>query len=143
MKEIPDAKIQAWARLIRAQRVLLERVEQRLKDAGMPPLAWYDVLLELDRGNEGLRQYEIGERILLSKHNLSRLLDRMEKEGMLQRRPCPEDGRGSVVSITAEGRKLRRRMWPEYAAAIDEVFAGKITAAQAGEFSNTLQRLLD
>lgn len=143
MNEIPGIKVQAWARLIRAQRVLLERVEQRLKEAGLPPLAWYDVLLELDREKDGLRQFELGERMLLSKHNLSRLLDRMQKQGLLRRLACVEDGRGSVIEITPAGKKQRAAMWPIYAKAIDEVFAARLGSSEAREFSNTLKKLLD
>ena len=75
----------AWVLLVRAQQILLGRVETRLKEAGLPPLSWYDVLLELGRDPESdLRQYEIGERVLLNKHNLSRLIDRLESDGLRQ-----------------------------------------------------------
>lgn len=143
MSEISNAALTAWARLLRVQRQALEKVELRLKAAGFPPLNWYDVLLELDRSKTGLRQYEIGERMLLSKHNLSRLLDRLEKKQLVRRKPCPEDGRGSVIEITATGRQLREQMWPIYAEAIDAAFASRISENQASVLSNTLERLLD
>ena len=47
--KLADITVTAWARLIRAQQAMLERVEADLKTAGLPPLAWYDVLLELNR----------------------------------------------------------------------------------------------
>lgn len=143
MKTPSDIKQQAWVRLIRVQRGLLEQVEQKIKSAGMPPLIWYDVLLELERSEKGLRQFELGENMLLSKHNLSRLLDRMEKKKLIKRAACPEDGRGSITRITAAGRQLRKSMWPQYAKAMDEVFASRLTDSQAREFSNTLEKLLD
>ena len=56
----------AWARLMKAQRVALARVEAGLKRAGLPPLAWYDVLLELERaGKAGLRPFELERALLL------------------------------------------------------------------------------
>ncbi len=120
MEPKPDAiTLTAWARLVRTQQVLLERVEADLKQASLPPLRWYDVLLELRRaGAGGLRQFEIGAAVLLNKHNLSRLLDRLEAEGLLQRHVCEEDGRGARVRITAAGRDLLKRMWPVYGGAI-------------------------
>lgn len=133
----------AWVRLIRAQRALLEKVEKELKAAGFPPLIWYDVLWELERSQSGLRQYELGEAMLLSKHNLSRLLDRMQDKGLLVRESCVEDGRGSVISITQEGRQLRKNIWPVYSDAINRVFEGRVSKGQALEFSNTLKSLLD
>jgi DNA-binding MarR family transcriptional regulator len=81
--------VTAWARLLRAQRQLLEKVEGDLKAKGLPPLAWYDVLFELYQGpDKKLRQFEIGEKMLLSKFNLSRLIDRLEKDRLVRREPC-------------------------------------------------------
>ena len=123
-----ELTVQCWARLVRGQQLLLERVEADLKAAGLPPLRWYDVLLELHRARpKGLRQFEIGAAVLLSKYNVSRLLDRLEEEGLLVRQPCEEDGRGAQVQITAQGRALLRRMWPVYGAAIEEYFGRHFT----------------
>lgn len=64
--KLADITVTAWARLIRAQQAMLERVEADLKTAGLPPLAWYDVLLELNRTDGGqLRQFEIGDKVLV------------------------------------------------------------------------------
>lgn len=142
MNKPGETEVKAWARLLRAQRQALEQVESRLKGAGFPPLAWYDALLELDRSGQGLRQYEIGERILLSKHNLSRLLDRLQRKGYVRRRACPEDGRGSVVEITAAGRRLREKMWPVYSDAISEAFANRLTETDIRRLSSILGKLL-
>jgi DNA-binding MarR family transcriptional regulator len=122
--KLEESTITAWARLVRAQQLLLERVETNLKEADLPPLRWYDVLLELHRvGAKGLRQYEIGAAVLLSKYNVSRLLDRLEQEKLLERYVCEEDGRGARVQITATGRNMVARMWPVYGEAITEHFA--------------------
>ena len=137
-------EFQAWARLLRAQKVSLERVECALKEADLPPLAWYDVLLELSRDDHnGLRQYEISERILLSKHNLTRLLDRLQAKGLVVRRECPEDARGNIVSITGKGRALQKRMWPIYAEAIKSNFADKLSSKDLGSLSRILGKVLD
>lgn len=134
----------AWARLLKIQRVLLERIERSLKRAGLPPLAWYDVLLELRREKEkGLRQYEIGERILLSKHNLSRLLDRLAAKNLIQRCLCTEDGRGNVVKITPDGRALLKEMWPVYARAIRENFSSALQPEEIDALSRFLFKLLN
>lgn len=137
-------EFQAWARLLRAQKVLLERVESALKEGGLPPLAWYDVLLELSRdSHDGLRQYEISERILLSKHNLTRLLDRLEAKGLVVRGECPEDARGNIVSITAKGRALQKRMWPVYADAVRTGFMDKLTTEDIEALHRALGKVLD
>src|SRR5580692_2524908 len=85
---LPEKTVLAWARLIRAEQALLGRVEADLKAEGLPPLVWYDVLLELRRSAEGrLRHRDLAARMLLAKHNLSRLVDRMAEDGLLERLP--------------------------------------------------------
>ncbi len=117
-------------------------MESDLKAAGFPPLAWYDVLLELKCvGKDGLRPLALQSRILLAQYNLSRLLDRMEREGYLERRPCPSDGRGQIVIITPNGRRLIKRMWPAYEAAIHRHFAERLSADEAARLSHLLGKL--
>lgn len=141
--KIDDTTQTAWARLLRVERQAHEAVDARLKAADLPPLAWYDVLLELDRADAGLRQYEIGERMLLSKHNLSRLLDRLQQRKLIRRTPCPEDGRASIVTITAAGRALRQRMWPVYAEVIDERLGRRLNEREQKTLAELLGRLMD
>lgn len=134
----------AWILLIRTQQVLLGQVETALKKAGLPPLSWYDVLLELGRdADAGLRQYEIGERVLLNKHNLSRLIDRLENEGLVKRQACDVDGRGNMVRITEKGAQLKQTMWPVYAKEIQSLIAEPLTADQLRSLAEMMQRLLE
>ena len=135
---------QAWIDLHRAHRLLLERVESALKRAQLPPLDWYDVLLELRRaGDAGLRQYQLGARMLLSKHNLSRLIDRLEKQGLVRRETCAEDGRGNLIRITAPGEKMLGRIWPVYGDAIEANFGARLATDEAVELSRVLGKVLD
>ena len=143
MKESVSAEaVSAWARLIRVEQALLQKVEQDLKDADLPPLDWYDVLLELDRAADGrLRHRDLHPRLLLAKYNLSRLIDRLEAAGLVHREPSADDARGADIAITAKGRELRRRMWPIYAAAIDRHFASRLSERQIGQLSRVLEAL--
>jgi DNA-binding MarR family transcriptional regulator len=140
--KLDETTLTAWARLVRAQQVLLERVEAELKKARLPPLRWYDVLLELHRaGSKGLRQFEVGAAVLLSKYNVSRLLDRLENEKLLERYVCEEDGRGARVQITPAGRDLLKRMWPVYGAAISEHFSQHYNKTELKQLAGLLGRL--
>jgi len=144
MDEKPsETAVTAWARLLRAQQVLLERVEAELKQADLPPLEWYDILLELKREESGrLRQFELAGKVLLSKYNLSRLLDRLEDSGLVKRQPCKEDARGSDVTITTAGRALQKKMWPVYQNAIGRHFARHLSAADAEQLAELMQRMI-
>lgn len=139
----PSAAVtRAWVRLVRTQQIVLAAIEQDLKAAGLPPLGWYDVLWELTQAAEGkLRPYEIEERTLLAQHNLSRLLDRMEKAGLVHREIFSEDGRGRWVVITEAGSAMRSRIWSVYAAALQCHVGDKLDDAQADQLTELLDLL--
>jgi DNA-binding MarR family transcriptional regulator len=138
-----DAAVLAWARLVRAEQALLGAVERDLKQAGFPPLAWYDVLLELVRAADGrLRPYEIEQKTLLAQYNLSRLLDRLEREGLIRRETCPDDARGQWIVVTDQGRALQEKMWKAYAPAIQRHVGDKLDDKSATALGELLGRLL-
>ena len=133
----------AWTRLLRARETALSIVESALKEADLPPLGWYDVLLELERaGDEGSRPYELQDKLLLPQYGLSRLLSRIEKAGYVGRISSKEDGRGQLVLITPLGRSVRARMWSIYAPAIERAIGKKLSSAQAKSLSNLLEKLI-
>ena len=115
-----DSVINAWVRLVRAQRQALLSIEAEIKAAGFPPLSWYDVLLELKRAGGSVRPQEIEAKLLLAQHNVSRLIDRLAEAGLVERRPVADDARGQTIAITTAGRDLQKRMWSVYGAAIQK-----------------------
>ncbi|MCK5875297.1 MAG: MarR family transcriptional regulator [Alcanivoracaceae bacterium] len=132
----------AWARLLRAHKVLLEKVQADLSAADLPPLEWYDLLLELDmaEGNR-LRLYDLGQRMVLSRSNLTRLCDRLEKEGLISREQCAEDRRGLFAALTQKGAELRRAMWPIYKRSVEQHFSAHISEQEATELAAVLLRV--
>lgn len=119
--------MRAWSRLLKVQQRLQAAVERDLKEAGALPLDWYDALLELDRVPDGrLSPAELEANMLIAQYSLSRLLDRLEREGLVRRLPHPEDGRRQLVEITAKGRKRRAASWPSYAAAVERHAGGRL-----------------
>jgi DNA-binding MarR family transcriptional regulator len=143
MKNPTNTVVRAWARLTKVQHMALTAIERALKQADLPPLAWYDALLELERvGEEGLRPFELEREMLLAQYNLSRLVDRIEKAGYVERRTCEDDGRGQVIVITAAGKDIRRRMWPVYALAIQRSIGGQVSETQAETLDAILGTLL-
>ena len=141
-EKLQKTAVRAWARLVRVQQSALGGVEADLKAAGFPPLVWYDVLLELDGAPDGsLRHREIERGMLLQRYHVTRIVERMERDGLVRRLPCPEDARGAVAVITEKGRDLRRRMWPVYAAAIERHFAGHFSSPELLQLDALLGRL--
>ena len=144
MKHDPSENaVTAWARLVRAEQTVLGRIEAALKTADLPPLPWYDVLLELGRAENGrLRPLELERRTLLAQYNASRLIDRMEKAGLVKREAHPEDGRGQLVAITPEGRAIQKRMWKVYGPAIAQHVGDKLRPTEAEQLARLLAKLI-
>ncbi|HEX5778941.1 MAG TPA: MarR family transcriptional regulator [Xanthobacteraceae bacterium] len=137
-----DPGLQAWSHFLGAHALALRAVEARLKAAGQPPLAWYDVLLELERADGRLRIGELGDRLVVEPYNMTRLVDRLEKEKLLRREPAEDDARVAVVTITDKGKELRRSIWPHYRRAIREVFADAITDADADAMVRAMKKVI-
>ena len=139
-----DPRQRAWARFVTAQALLLERIEAALAAAELPPLAWYDVLWNLETAEHGrLRMADLARKAVVSRSNVTRLTDRMEKAGLVARADCPVDGRGTVCELTAKGRALRAKMWLVYKKQIDKLFGKHLEAREADAMSAALERIID
>lgn len=129
----------AWVALQHFGAQALEHVEAQLKAKGFPSLEWYDILWALER--EGpQRQRDLANHILVARYSLSRLVDRMEADGVVERRECKEDLRGQMVAITAAGLTLRKKMWAAYSPALQGA-VGKLNAAEAAQLAALLSKL--
>lgn len=132
-----------WTSLARVEQALLARVEADVEEAGFPPLAWYDVLIALTNSDQGhLRPVDLERKMLLPQYATSRLIDRLVKAGLVERRDCPMDGRGQFVAITAKGRSLQKKMWPSCAAAIHRHIGEKLSPDEHLQLRGLLQKLL-
>lgn len=144
MSEPSKAAVGAWIRLMRAQQKALLKVERAFRKAGLPTYAWYDALWQLEQAGEGgLRPRELEQQVLIAQSNISRLIDRMEAEGAVERRPHAEDGRGQIVVITEKGKGIRKRMWPVYAELISEIVSSKVSDRDATNLGSLLDRLIE
>ena len=142
-KLLTPAVVEAWANLVRTERTLLDKVEEDLKRARLPPLDWYHVLHEIERSPKGMmRQTGVQDRTQLAQYNVCRLVDKLEREGLVERQQCQLDGRNNVLLITAKGRALRRAIWPVYAAAIEAHFGAHLSETEAEQLTRLLGKLV-
>lgn len=143
MSDSHDCRGRAWALLLATQARVVARAESALAEAGLPPLAWYDLLWELEKADSGrLRMHELAERLVLSRSNVTRLADRVQKAGLVRREPCSDDRRGFHCVLTPAGRVMRRRMWPIYRDVIERCFAAPLRDAEAAAMVRGLERVL-
>lgn len=136
--------LKAWRSFLGAHSRVTAAIERDLEAAGVMPLTWYDVLYALHQASDRcLRMHELAEAVVLSRSGLTRLVDRLHQAGLVQRRPCPEDGRGQLAVLTREGTSALRRTWPVYEKSIQTRFARHLGAAEAMQMAKLLQIVLD
>ena len=102
-----DEELAAWRGMLRAHAALTKELDAELAREHNLPLSSYEVLLYLADAPDGrMRMAELAESVLLSRSGLTRLVDRLEREGLLKRERCESDARGYFAQITPKGRRL-------------------------------------
>ena len=102
--ELSKTHLEAWRRYYPSFWRVYAAIEADLAAAGLPSLSWYDALYELYLAPERrLRMSELARSALLSRSGLTRLVDRLEQEGVIERKKCPSDGRAQHAQLTGKG----------------------------------------
>jgi DNA-binding MarR family transcriptional regulator len=142
-KSLETSKGSVWPLFLTTHAVLVERIENRLAQAGLPQLGWYEVLWGLERApHQRLRMSELAQKVVMSRSNLTRLVDRLEDAGLVERERSEEDRRGAYAVLTESGQAVRRSMWPVYAQGIKDLFENRLADEEAVAMGVTLRRLL-
>jgi DNA-binding MarR family transcriptional regulator len=101
----PFEGAEAWRAFIECAWALLDILDDELQAERGLSLQWYDVLVHLEDAPAGLRMNALADQILHSKSGLTRVIDRMEEEGLVRRERPPNDRRVVLVFLTPAGRK--------------------------------------
>jgi DNA-binding MarR family transcriptional regulator len=114
-----------WGSVLQLYAALTPEFDRRLRAATDMPLTWYDVLLELSSADgHRLTMGQLGERVVLSRSRVSRLVDDMAAADLVCRESHPEDARSSYAVLTDSGLARFKEAAPVYVSAIEEHFAG-------------------
>lgn len=137
-----DWRLAAWRAFLRAHASVVRKLERDLgTEAGMP-LAWYDVLLQLaEAPDRRLRMADLADRVLLSRSGLTRLVDRLQAEGLVTREPFPGDARGLYTVLTAQGLERLRKAAPTHLAGVQAYWVSKFTDRELHDLHMLLGRL--
>lgn len=139
---LPESHLLAWRKYYTTFWRVFAAIEADLAAAGLPSLSWYDALYELYLApGRHLRMNELARSALLSRSGLTRLVDKLEQEKLIERRSCPSDGRVQHAQLTDRGVEVLRRIWPVYRAGIAKYFAAHLTAAEARELEAHLGKV--
>lgn len=142
--ELSKTHLEAWRRYYPSFWRVYAAIEADLDAAGLPSLSWYDVLYQLYLAPERrLRMSELAHGALLSRSGLTRLVDRLEKEGVIERQACPTDGRAQHAHLTDKGVAVLRKIWPVYRAGIAKYFAPHLSEAEARQVTAVFGRIFD
>ncbi|WP_406396380.1 MarR family winged helix-turn-helix transcriptional regulator [Streptomyces sp. NBC_00887] len=120
---------EAWEALFRAQATLAREFEH-CGDWGVFPPREYGVLYALVGAEDGLRITDLIDDVLLTQAGVSRLVARLEKRGLVERLPDPDDGRACRVVLTGEGRDVQRRLGRAHARHVATAMTRALTASQ-------------
>lgn len=137
-------QIAAWRAFLYAHARTIDVLTRELRATEGLQLTWYDVLIQLSEAPEGrLRMQDLSDAIVLSKSGLTRLIDRMEREGLVCRLACPVDKRGTFAEITAAGLAQLSAAAPTHLAGVTEHFLTLFSHAELDVLHALLRRVAD
>ena len=117
-------ELRLWLRLLTCTTLIENEVRRRLRDHFDITLPRFDLLAQLDRAPNGMTLGELSQRMMVSNGNITGLVDRLVEQGLIRRKPAPNDRRVQIVSLTPEGRREFRTMARVNADWVGEIFAG-------------------
>jgi DNA-binding MarR family transcriptional regulator len=140
--ELAPLRLVAWRSFLTAHAALINQIERELLEAGVVPLSWYDVLFALyEAPDRRLRMSELASAIVLSRSGLTRLVDRLEAEGLLARERSASDRRGAFAVLTEKGVEAMQQAWPVYARGIQDHFARFLNDEEARVVTKIFRRM--
>jgi DNA-binding MarR family transcriptional regulator len=134
-------RLRAWRLYLESALALVDVLGAELeRDAGIP-LSWYDAMVHLEEVPEGLRMNELAERILYSKSGLTRVMDRMERAGLVRRVRPENDRRSILVFLTDEGRNKMEEARRYHRHGIEHHFASHLGDADVKALIRALEKV--
>jgi DNA-binding MarR family transcriptional regulator len=133
-----DAKRRAWVQTLRVTQLVERQIVAVLARHALT-LPQFDVIATL-RFSEGVTQQQLAERLLVTKGNVTGVLDRLENLGWVERRPDPQDRRANRLHLTAAGRRKIGQVIPEHDAVVLEVMKG-VSEADMKTFRKVLEEI--
>ncbi len=142
LDEPTDVGQRAWRGLLRAHSCLSKRLDAALEQTHGLPLSSYEVLDRLDDAAAGkMRMCDLAEQAQLSRSGLTRLVDRLEREHLLERCSCEHDARGSFACLTDSGRERLREARVTHLAVVREQFFSRFTEPELAALAEMCQRV--
>jgi DNA-binding MarR family transcriptional regulator len=137
------AELAAWRGLLRVHAHVLKALDAEMEAAHGVQLTSYEVLIQLaDAPERRMRMCDLADSVLLSRSGMSRLVDRLERDGLLMRCACSHDARGAFACITEAGIELLQQARPTHVAGIRRRFLAQFSGDELRMLSNYWDRLV-
>jgi DNA-binding MarR family transcriptional regulator len=134
-------RLRSWRLYFESALALIDVLDAELeRDAGIP-LRWYDALVHLEETPDGLRMNELAERILYSKSGFTRVVDRLEEAGLVQRVRPDNDRRSILVVLTDQGRTTMEQARRHHRHAIEQHFSQHLSDSDIKALTRALEKL--
>lgn len=122
--EDPTVPVRLWLRLLATAALIEAKLRRRLQRRFATTMPRFDALAQLARAPGGMTMTELSDRMMVTKGNITGLVERLVADGLVERLPVPGDRRASVIRLTAAGRDGFAAMAPEMQGWIRELLAG-------------------
>lgn len=133
-----------WFSFVKAHKLIIRKIEAKLAEANLPVYAWYDILWGLESGVNGTRRmHELADVVVIERYNLTRMIDRLEKEQLVIRTRSDDDRRAAFATITEKGKALRKEMWFIYQGVIKDYFISQFSEDEITRFAQALNAASD
>jgi MarR family 2-MHQ and catechol resistance regulon transcriptional repressor len=140
---LADPRITAIGLIIEAVGGLNAKLATQYAQHGLAP-AEFEVLVRIARTpGQALRMSDLAAQTLLTTSGITRVVDRLERDGLVDRRPCPTDRRGSLAAITADGLKRLDAVLPGHLELVDKWFTSQLTEAELTSLLDSLRVVRD
>jgi DNA-binding MarR family transcriptional regulator len=139
---LTEGELRAWRGLLRAYGCLAKRLDNELEQAHRLPMTSYEVLHHLQEASGArMRMCELAEQAQLSRSGLTRLVDRLERDGLLERCSCEHDARGSYACLTGAGRERLKEARVTHLAVVREHFFSHFSELELGALADMWERI--
>lgn len=149
LEELPEPEaftpeeFQAWRGLIRLREAVMREIDRRLRHNGLISLADYGVLITLVTAPDlRLRMSDLGARRMLTPSGITRVVIRLEHEGLVRREPDPADRRAAFAVLTRPGLEALRRAQVVHHATVRELYLGRLTRHELDRLAALLEKAL-
>jgi DNA-binding MarR family transcriptional regulator len=137
---LSETELRAWQALLHTHQQVSRTLDAELRAEHGLPLGAYDVLVRLARAPGGcLRMTTLAEKVMLSPSGLTRMVDRLVGEGLVQRDRFEGDARVMLARLTDEGLRVVRRAARTHLRGIREHFTGRLTEGQLRTVASALE----